>query len=77
MGEEEIPACDALDGEARAAEGGNEMTRKEHIQYIGAKYDFDCDAQNNALLCVIAGFLAELCDHFCGELPREPPQEDA
>lgn len=53
------------------------MTRKEHIQYIGAKYDFDCDAQNNALLCVIAGFLAELCDHFCGELPQKPPQEDA
>lgn len=46
-------------------------TRKEHIKRIGNKYSFDCDLQVVALLGVIAGFLAELCDHFCGELLKE------
>lgn len=43
------------------------MTRKEFVKYIGNKHKGDCDMQRNALLGVIAGFLAELCDHFCGE----------
>ena len=46
------------------------MKRSELIEKCGNKYRFDCDKQRNALLVVIATFLAELCDHFCGE-PKE------
>jgi hypothetical protein len=39
MGEEEIPACDALDGEARAAEGGRMNDNVSHPAHYQGEYE--------------------------------------
>ena len=53
MGEEEIPACDALDGEARAAEGGR-MTQREIL--VEDKQGVE------TILCALEGIGPDLTD---------------